>query len=218
MALQVTDTQDLTALKHLLARQPAGLEFYPEPHEYYLDRNLIPNVTLLIEEGGLVDYSHSTLYALERGRIAHLAIHYDLEGDLDVEDPESCPPLAAPYVLGARAALAQLGAATLVSERRVVSRKLRYAGTLDWVGIINGRIALADWFTGFNPPPGKAIQTAAYDRALEEETGIRVQDRYVIGLNDQGECNVVGPLTGWNDFNLFMAALALWNWRKEHVQ
>lgn len=217
MAVTVADVQDLTVLNHLLARQPTGLEFVDEPHEYYLDGSLIPNVTRIIEAGWLVDYSHSTLYALERGRIAHLAIHYDLEGDLDVEDPDSCPPLAVPYVLGARAALAHMGGATLVSERRVVSRKLRYAGTLDWVGLINGRIALVDWFTGLEPPPSKAIQTAAYDRALEEETGIRVQDRYVIGLNDQGEFNPVGPLTGWNDFNLFMAALSLWNWRKDHV-
>lgn len=58
------------------------------------------------------------------------------------------------------------------SERKIYSRKYKYAGTLDAEALINGKLTIIDFKTSSGIYPEMFMQTAAYLRAREEESGV----------------------------------------------
>lgn len=69
------------------------------------------------------------------------------------------------------------------SERIIFSRDDWYAGTTDLFGVINGKLTVADLKTSSGLYPEMLLQTAAYIRAIEEETKERVEQRMIIRLD-----------------------------------
>ena len=64
-----------------------SLRFDPDSHLYRVDGIIVPSVTQVLEDVGIVDYSRlpgsTREMALRRGSAVHAACHYDDEGDLD---------------------------------------------------------------------------------------------------------------------------------------
>jgi hypothetical protein len=180
-------------------------------------------VTQVLEAVRLIDLYHipreTRERALERGRRCHVAIHYLVEGTL-VET--SVDPIDAGYVNAARAFLADSRLTPLLHEHRVAHPVHRYAGTIDLVGMWDGRRAVVDWKTSLSPTGLCAdIQLAAYVEALRQPpralTGLRVNEqgrcvepfvRVGVSLRSDGTYRVF-TYDNPRDFSIFLAALTV---------
>ena len=189
----------------------AVLQFDPAEHRYSVDGREIPSVTTILKDAGMVDYSFCTEFARERGSMAHKAIHFDMENDLD---ETSLNPMLVGYVQAARAVVRDLRLTTLAVERRLHSPLMDVAGTLDYLGEADGKIHLIDWKTG-DPPPAVALQLAAYADLLHEDDGTRVARRIAARLRQDGTYTLV-HYTDRHDIAKFRAAVQVAAWRKEH--
>lgn len=67
-------------------------------------------------------------------------------------------------------------------ERRIYSRKHKYSGTLDLICKVDGELCLVDWKSSNAIYPEFLLQTAAYVKAYEEETGAHIARRYLVRL------------------------------------
>lgn len=76
------------------------------------------------------------------------------------------------------------------AERRVFSREHWFAGTCDFVGVIDGELAALDFKTSSGIYPEHWLQLAAYSIALREEVPtLPTLARWVVHLNKKtGEC------------------------------
>lgn len=149
-----------------------SLTFDDATHTYELDGVVVPSVTGILRASGVVDFSavpaDTLAAALERGTCVHRALHYFAEGDFDVEGFYREFPEYAGYLRSGVLLLDSSRVRTVLCERRVASRKHRYAGTIDWLGYIDGQAAILDFATGHPADAGKDLQTAAYHCAALE--------------------------------------------------
>jgi hypothetical protein len=75
----------------------------------------------------------------------------------------------------------------IASEKLVYSKKYGYAGTLDGIAEIDGKIYIIDYKVSKGLYPGVAMQTAAYQFADEEESGTKYAGRWAIRLSKETE-------------------------------
>jgi len=72
------------------------------------------------------------------------------------------------------------------AERKVYSKKHGYAGTLDALGYVNGKLAIVDFKTSSGIYPEMFIQTSAYAQAVNEEDGTEIKDCYIVRVPKDG--------------------------------
>lgn len=99
-------------------------------------------------------------------------------------------------------------------ERRIMSRRLRYAGTADFWGLVDGTHTVLDFKTGNGVYDEAWWQTSGYEYALREELGFAGPIRRVIvHLNKStGECEVHerdSPKDREADGNVWLSLVAL---------
>jgi hypothetical protein len=149
------------------------LTFDDATHTYTLDGTVLPSVTQVIHASGLIDFGQIPAavleHARERGRRVHQAIHYYNEGDLD---PASLDDEVRPRLQAWQAFLAQRNFQILAAEKRVYSRRHRYAGTLDVIGTLDGKFTLVDFKCGSPEEVAADLQTGAYVGAVCEMSGL----------------------------------------------
>lgn len=196
---------------------PAGLTFDEAAHVYRLNGAAVPSVTQALQ---LIDsFAGVPLDVLERarefGQHVHRTVELDARGELD---EESLDPALAEYLAGWRLFLRERKARVLASELRVCSRKLRYAGTLDALVEIAGRLTLVDVKSGAVPILTVGPQTAAYLYALREcwpslsrSTLPPSLPRACVQLTPNSYQLV--PLRDPRDWNVFLSALNIHQWR-----
>jgi hypothetical protein len=59
---------------------------------------------------------------------------------------------------------------------------MKYAGTVDFIGTINGRRILIDFKTSATPSKKNSLQAQAYKRAVEQSLGEAIDDCYILYL------------------------------------
>lgn len=94
----------------------------------------------------------------------------------------------------------------LATETKVYHKILRYAGTVDLLCIIDGRVTLVDYKTSAQVNSKLcAVQLEAYDRAWESHD-IKVDDRLILHLSKKGYQEVRFPRSGkcWSVFSSLM--------------
>jgi hypothetical protein len=108
------------------------------------------------------------------------------------------------------------------SELNIASEKLGFAGTLDRVINIDGKLLLVDIKTANSIYPSYWLQLAAYEKLLAEETGMAVDGVAILWLNaktrtegKKGDMQGIGYqfLTNYDtkkDWDLFGATHKLW--------
>lgn len=189
------------------------LTFDDAAHEYRYQGSRVPSVTQVLD--CLQDLSHIPAARLARksaiGTAVHRACELYLLGDLD---QDSVHELIRPYLDQFIRFLKVGGFVPYLTERRVFSARYRYAGTLDLFGLLNQRKALIDIKTACQMSPVYGPQTAAYAAALEEETGLITEDRYVLKITP--ESFELIPQNERTDINVFHAALAVRTWAARH--
>ena len=98
----------------------------------------------------------------------------------------------------------------VASERMVFSERHFYAGTLDAIGVLNGRLSLIDFKTGSGIYPEAYLQTILYQQAYEEETGQKIEERWIIRFDKvSGKFNAVLAMEHDRDLKGALAALEL---------
>lgn len=105
------------------------------------------------------------------------------------------------------------------AERIVYSRKYKYVGTLDFTVTLDGKKYVGDLKTGTAIRDSYWMQTAAYQQALQEETGEQYDGRVVVLVSwdektDTTSYQVVFRGNEWfeRDFGAFRAAKYMTNW------
>lgn len=190
-----------------------GLVFHPVSHTYTLDGRRVPSVTQVLKPLHCLD--HIPPAVLERkarlGTAVHRACELHLLGTLD---ESTVSPEVAPYFMQFLRFLDESGFEPALTERQVVSRRYGYAGTLDLWGYLNGRTALPDIKTTFAVAPICGLQTAAYAYALEEETGLETEDRFVLRLTP--ETYRLELMSDPQDLNVFLSQLNVFKWMQAH--
>lgn len=145
--------------------------------------------------------------------------HSWIESYLRGENPDW--PTQLPIRLSCEAAVRWLDRhhwQTIEIEKQVYSPKFGFAGIMDWWATVDGRPAIPDWKTSKYIYNSYRYQTAAYLKAVEEETGERIEDRWILRIDkNTGEFEDV-RLTRKSlasDFKAFKGALALYQRDKQ---
>lgn len=166
-------------------------------------------VTALLAESGLIDRTWFSEDGATRGTYVHQACHYYDMGELD---EDSLDPVLIPYVEGWKKFRADTNVTIAWAEERITDEKLGVTGQPDrlveWPGVGWAIIdiksgSLADW---------TAIQLAAYRLLLP---GYKNLKRFAVNLPGDGTYKVK-EYKDRGDEGIFLAALAIHNWKKNH--
>lgn len=147
-------------------------------------------------------------------------LHHLIEEHILGREPEPPPELVdayAAYLDWER----QADAILVLAELPVYSLQHGYAGTVDAIGIRrDGQGLLAfDWKTSGKVYPEHALQVAAYAQALEELTGLPVEEGWIVRLAKDRPAFEARRVADWRRaFPGFLAALDLWHhMRTDHL-
>ena len=118
----------------------------------------------------------------EEGTLMHDTVEQILLGN-SIE----IPPLLKPAIDELMKFLDKCRVTTLQTEELLVSRKDRYAGTMDAFAEISGKKGVLDIKTSYAIYRDYGIQTAAYTNALEEQ-GHENLTRWILRIDQQRPC------------------------------
>ncbi len=191
-------------------------EFDEESHTYTLDGLVIPSVTQLLKPIG-TDFSEIPPMVLEAKRELGVAVHAATElDDLDELDDLETDPRVMGYVRAWRRFKADTGAEVLMTEQRLYSSALRFAGTLDGVvRVRSGEVYLVDRKTSVAMPWSYGVQLAGYQLLLDESAFSTRLERKGVRLSADGTYKLV-PYNNPNDEPCFRALLAIYNWKESN--
>lgn len=193
------------------------LTFDPAVHKYVLDGMQIPSVTQVIDP--FLPYANLPKdvreTALLRGTRVHELTHVYDTVDTAVAIHVAKDLRVNAYLLAWRKFLRDVRPIFTNAEMRLYHTLYRYAGTLDRVAFIDGRLCIIEIKTG-GVIDEYAMQTAAYQYAYnEKQLGNAAEARYVVQLKATGAYSLIEHKDK-DDFQAFTAALTLGNWRMKH--
>lgn len=197
----------------------AGLTFDPVKHRYFLDAIPLPSITGVIAAAGLSDYSGIPEAVLRRkqqlGKAVHLAACFVDKGTLDWA---SVHPDTVPYIKAYESFIKKTGFSPLFAEQPLASKRLRFAGTPDRLGLLYGKHAIVEIKCSVNIEPAAAYQTAAQAILVEENKLVpKVKVRYALHLKPDASYKLV-PFKDATDRFTFVAALHLFHIRSVNGQ
>lgn len=104
----------------------------------------------------------------------------------------------------------------LFSERKVYSKKYNYAGTVDFVARIDGRLVVGDFKTSKAIYPTSFYQTACYQQALSEEfPDLKFDGNIIVRIGKDGVYEERFTSNFDKNFKAFLAARTLYLRGKE---
>lgn len=205
------------------------LTFDKEQHAYAVDGEELPSVTQIIRAADLYPWPSDTqdaTYYMKRGTAVHAACLYDDQGRLGPEgelDEEVLPRLEA-----WRRFRKDTGLEILMNERSLWHPTLKYAGTLDRLVELNGKIWLLDLKAGGHVP-AYGIQSAGYAMLLQAAIAAkllapelrRIHARFPVkraGVHLDGSGNYkIEEHNEVEDYSVFKWALGLHNWKRRNI-
>lgn len=196
-----------------------ALQYEPTKHKYALKGFIVPNVTSVIDRFLPFDRGAPTEVleaARERGTIVHqLTAKLDRhEWTLVLEDDTRLAGFDG-YIQAWEAFLLETNAQIEAIEQRVYNDKYRYAGTLDRIVRLDGKLVILEIKTGLLYPSYK-WQTAAYQEAFNEgRMDEKATGRLAVQLKVDGKYHLEWHKSG-ADFDAFKGALAITNWENEN--
>jgi hypothetical protein len=181
------------------------LQFDEEKHAYSWNGKPVPGVTSLLKHLHSFEGIPASVLeaACERGTAVHLATEYF---DLGILDEESIDSAIAGYVDAWRRFRAENDTVWSHVEAQCYHPLLRYAGTVDRVGTLNGDQWVLDIKTAVASHPVWGVQTAAYSNALQMPTA----RRGTVQLRKDGTYRLV-EWKGATDFSVFVSLITINN-------
>jgi len=191
--------------------RPAITRFDEANHLYYVGAALIPGVTNVLQDCGIIDYSMIPdgvrTMALERGRFVHALCQFDDEGTLD---PATVDPKLEGYLAAWRRFRGEIHVTLKLAEHRGYCEKYGYAGTLDGMGsLTNAGDTIIEIKTNI-APAWAAYQTAAYANFFPSPAKYR---RMAVELHKDGTFGIHEyRCTDFSrDLGVFLSALTVYN-------
>ena len=108
----------------------------------------------------------------------------------------------------------------ILFERPFYSRKYKFTGKEDFVGLVDGELAIIDYKSSKAIYPETALQTAAYAKMYEEEFGTPVARRWALKLgkfDGKVEPKPYPPSTLELDYETFLAVFKIYD-RLKHLR
>ena len=209
------------------ARHPqAGpLHFDPAAHRYTVDGEHVPNVTSILAP--LSAYSAAIPAAVLAnkaaiGQAVHRAAELLNDGALDWS---SLHAVIRPYAEAYARFREERDFAPVLTEARVWHPMLRFAGTLDSLGMLRGEPALVDLKATVDLMPTVGPQTAAYREATiaDPQLSDDIQEvarrarRWCLQLGADGGYRLT-PCDDPNDWRVFLSALTIHTFKAKHAK
>lgn len=163
-------------------------------------------VTELLVAEGFINTEWFTEYGRDRGSYVHKARHLY---DMDELDEESLDPVLVPYLEAWKKFRRDSGFVPVESEIRLYSEMYQFTGKPDVVGLLNGSPAIVDCKSG-TIEPWVALQLAGYE--ILKGTPHK---RIAVRLKPDGNYSVK-EFTNRQHRQIFLAALAIHNWKKNN--
>lgn len=192
-----------------------ALFFDDATHQYKLDGLIIPSVTQIIKDAGLVnlDWINPGLLAekADLGTKVHQTTEYY---DTDTLNIEELHPILKAYLDGWIKFKEDYKFTPTEIELKLVHSLYKYAGTIDRVGLMNGILTLLDIKSG-SKQKSNAIQTAGYTLLYDQDKKKteQIKKRMVVYLSPEGY--KVEPHTDPNDIAIFHACLTICNYKRK---
>lgn len=187
------------------------LTFDPIKHEYRWNGAVVPSVTQILTP--LTDLSFVDPDVLRRAQDFGTAVHYACElHDTGRLDEDALDPELAPYLNGWRRFYAEHACVWDLVESRVYHPTLRYAGTLDRRGNVDGHPSIVDIKSGTSLYPSVGPQLAAYTHASSPTPA--AYRRYAVRLFPDGY--ELKQYTSALDWPAFASLITLRNFCGQH--
>lgn len=192
------------------------LTFEPTSHTYTWEGKTVPNVTRVL--GPLTDYSMVKPEDLENARQKGVAVHKMVELWAK-NDLAQLPAWMEPVLAQWEKFVSDTNLTVIESERKVYHKLYGYAGTFD-LRVTMPRYkghGVIDIKRSFMAGAAIGLQLAAYQEARNSEgytRDTRIQWRGALKLREDGSYRYE-PFEDSNDFNVFMAALTMHNWKRK---
>lgn len=181
-----------------------GLTYDPLRHEWRDQYGVVPSVTQVLRECGLIDGQWFTEEARLRGQ--YVAEATALIDDNDQLDEEDLHPALLGYCKAWRGFKAESKCVILGSEEQVSNAIYRYAGTLDRRVMLNGIETIVDIKTGA-AAPWHGLQLAGYAGCF----GFPLR-RAGVYLRENGEYGLV-TYADETDLPTFLSAVTMVHWK-----
>jgi len=140
-------------------RMKHDLTYDAERHEYRIDGRMVPHVTKVLP------FRHASQWHMDRGTAIHACAAYVAEGIAFQHDPQIAGPVQALRTFFKTMQPIQV----VATELRVWSVGYQYAGTLDMLADVRGKLCIIDWKS--SPSKTTKYQLAAYAMALPSGLG-----------------------------------------------
>ena len=160
-------------------------------HTYWIDKVNYDSVTKIIEFLGLSrNYDGISSFYAERGKAAHKGVELVDKGTLD---DSSVSEIVQPYIRGYREFLRVSGYEPKYTELMLHHPELRYAGTIDKVGILPKLgLGIMDVKTGDSIDPAVEDQLCAYEYLWNfHYPDTPINWKYALQLTADGKHNLV---------------------------
>lgn len=195
--------------------KPGPLDFRLDrkTHRYLLGDVELPGITRVLKESGLTTEFSYHPEALRRGTWVHSFTQYYDENDLDWSQ---VPDEWMGYVIAWERFRKQTGFAPLLIEKPLYHPVMMFAGMPDREGLFPDMShAIVEIKTG-PIQPSAALQTGAQEIliAATDEAPVK-RKRMAVQLKPNGQYSIE-LFTNHRDGNMFLAALSLHSWRKQH--
>lgn len=193
------------------------IDFDEATHTYSVGGVVVPGVTQIL--AGFTDLGRIPRDVLEAKRRLGHAVHRAIElYEAGTLDAETIDPIIMPYLEGWIRFASDTKLRVHRFECIVYSPRHGYAGRLDLVVefLATSNLGLLDVKCVASMSPETALQTAAYTQALFETHGERIQQRAGLQLLPDGKYRL-HPYKDRTDIQIFLNAVALSNWKRNHA-
>ena len=185
--------------------------FNEEKHEYSIAGIVIPSVTQIIKDGGLINLDWIDKELLESkadlGKKVHTTTEFYDKGTLNVDELH---PTLKTYLDGWIKFRTDYNFTPTEIELQLFHSLYRYAGKIDRVGLMSKDLTLLDIKSG-TPQKSHAIQNSAY-KGLHDQNkkkSEQIKKRFTIYLSEDGY-KVIEDKNP-NDWNVFLSCLTISN-------
>lgn len=186
------------------------LTFDDASHTYFWNGKRVPGVTSILQ--ALHNFNGVPADVLEaaqdRGTAVHLCCEYLDKGVLD---EGSIDPAIAGYVDAWRLFTAEMRPQWTHIEQQVYHPVMRYAGTVDRVGVLNGKEYVLDIKTSIASHPVWGLQTAAYANAMDKKCALRA----TVQLRSDGTYRLI-EWSDASDWPTFVSLITINNFLEKH--
>lgn len=208
------------------AEDDPAITFDEEAHRYYVEGRWVRSVTQVISlvtapvyariPDNIMDFArtrgsnvHGWTELLDLGgaEVLPTSIRADDGTELGEDHAEW------PYVQAWQRFRAESGFVPEIVEQRLYHPRHRYCGTVDRIGILNGRRATLEIKTVASLEGWVGLQTAAYHEAFNHgrPRGEQAKDRFAVQLRSDGTYRLE-QYQDEADFSVFLAMHHVWDW------